>query len=305
MRSTLGAAALLLASAGASFAAQADCLPYDAGEDGSPVIHAMVEGQGPFAFVLDTASSGTTVDPETAERLALPRDAETETAQGMGGPMDVRLHRVSRLTAGPLTLTDFPAPAIPAPTLEGRDIVGLAGVDLFGQTLATWNAAPGCVTVGSTGRPPVGDGWRPVAVQWIRPWKILLPVRIGTVQGWGLLDTGAQHTVLNPVFADRLGLTPASGRLAEGGEITGIDGRPLPLSLAQVEAVAVGDWRWDRAALRIGDLPVFARLGEADTPLAVIGADWLKNQGFAIDYGAEAVWQRLPEAPVSVDNANR
>jgi len=304
MRSILGAAAILLLSAGSSRAAPPDCLAYEAGEDGSPVIQAMVQGQGPFAFVLDTASSGTTVDEATAERLALPRDAETETAQGLGGPMDVRLHRVARLTAGPLTLTDFPAPAIPAPALEGRDIVGLAGVDLFGQALATWNAAPGCVTVGASGARPGGDDWRPVAVQWIRPWKILLPIRIGAVEGWGLLDTGAQHTVLNPVFADRLGLTPASGRLGDGGAIIGIDGRPLALSLAQVEAVSIGQWRWDRAALRIGDLPVFARLGETDAPLAVIGADWLGGQGFAIDYGAEAVWQRRPGTTVSVDNAN-
>ena len=38
-------------------------------------------------------------------------------------------------------------------------------------------------------------------------------------------------------------------------------------------------------------LPVFDRLGQSDTPLAIIGIDWLGDRGFAIDYGAQKVWQ--------------
>ena len=268
------------------------CLLYEEGTGGSLVIQAMVEGQGPFAFVLDTASSGTTVDAVTAERLGLARDADTETAQGMGGAMDVKFHRVERLTAGPLTLADFVAPEIPPPDLDSHEIVGLAGVDLFGNALAVWNENPGCVTIGVSGARPGGDGWRSMDVHWIRPWKIMIPIRIGSVEGLGLLDTGAQHTVLNTAFAARLGLTEASGRLGAGGEITGIDGRPMPMSVAEVDDVTVGEWRWDRRTLNVGDLPVFSRLGEPDTPMAIIGADWLGEQTFAIDYGAQAVWQR-------------
>ena len=37
-----------------------------------------VNGQGPFALVLDTAASGTTLDAETIASLALLRDAASE-----------------------------------------------------------------------------------------------------------------------------------------------------------------------------------------------------------------------------------
>lgn len=275
------------------FAGQSDnCLPYKTTDGATPVIQAMVQAQGPFSFVLDTASSGTTLDEKTAARLRLSRDAATETAEGLGGPTDVRLYRVTTLTAGPLALTNFTAPGIPAPLLEGQEVVGLAGVDLFGGVLATWNARPGCVVIGDSGAPPEGEGWQSVAAHWIRPWKIMLPVRIGSVDGWGLLDTGAQYTVLNPAFADALGLTAASGRYVDGGAITGIDGQPLALSQTEVKDVVVGAWRWDRRLLRVGDLPVFARLGEPSAPLAVIGVDWLADRSFGIDYGRETVWQR-------------
>jgi predicted aspartyl protease len=268
------------------------CLAVDIGADGSPVVRAMVTGQGPFDFVLDTAASGTTLDETTATRLDLTRDTATETAEGLGGPTDVHLYRVPSLTAGPLSLANFTAPAITAPDLPGHAIVGLAGIDLFGEALAVWGERPGCVTIKATGARPGGDDWRPVEVNWIRPWKIMLPVRINGVDGWGLLDTGAQHTVLNPAFAARLGLS--GGQLSDGGEISGIDGRPMALSMATAEAVRVGEWAWTDRVLRIGDLPVFARLGEAEAPLAIIGIDWLGDRGFAIDYGAQRVWQRTP-----------
>lgn len=292
MRSvSLIAALSVILFASPVLAASDGCLAVMAGEGGSPVISATVAGRGPFDFVLDTAASGTTVNEATAARLDLTRDTTTETAEGLGGPMDVRLYRVPVLTAGPLSLTDFTAPAVPAPELNGHAIVGLAGIDLFGEAQAIWGDVSGCVTLRDSGA-AFSDDWRPVETRWIRPWKILLPIRIGGVDGWGLLDTGAQHTVLNAAFAARLGLS--GDRLSDGGEISGIDGRPLALSLATVEAVRVGAWTWEDRTLRVGDLPVFARLGEADAPLAIIGIDWLGDRGFAIDYGAERVWQRIP-----------
>lgn len=303
MRLVFGIVAALALTGAAH--AQDVCLTYETDDGGAPVIQTFVQGQGPFALVLDTAASGTTLDEATATRLGLIRDTATETAEGLTGPMDVHLFHVPTLTAGPLALRDFTAAAIPAPTLSNHTVVGLAGVDLFGQALTIWNATHGCVTIKPSGDRPGGDDWSTISVKWIRPWKIMLPIRIGTIDGWGLLDTGAQHTVLNPVFAQRLGLTPTSGRLTDGGEISGIDATPVSLAMTDVDDIRVGQWHWARRSLRIGDLPVFTRLGDTAQPLAVIGIDWLGDQTFAIDYGAETVWQRTPSNPVSVDKTNR
>jgi hypothetical protein len=270
----------------------AQCLAYQRGDGGSPVVEAFVEGHGPLSLVLDTAASGTTLDERTIQDLHLRRDVQTETAQGMGGPRDVRLFRVPALRSGPRVLRDFTVVEIPAPAFASHPVVGLAGVDLFGSTLAAWNGIDGCVTISAGGAAPTGRGWRRIDARWLKPWKIMLPIRIGGVRGWGLLDTGSQHTVVNPAFARRLGLTEASGRLGDGGALEGVDGRSLPLSRAEIGPVRVGLWRWKRRVLKVGDLPVFARLGDPAAPLAVIGSDWLAGRSFAIDYGAERVWQR-------------
>lgn len=272
--------------------AAADCLRIEPGDGGSPIIEARLNGQGPFALVLDTAASGSTVDPIQLERLAAPRDNATEEAQGMGGASEVHLYRLASLEAGPLILKDVTVPALPPPDFASHAVVGLAGVDLFGDRLAIWQES--CVAVAPSGGRPDGGGWERAPSRWLRPWKVMLPLTLDGVEGWALLDTGAQHTVLNPAFAARLGLT--RGRLRPGGEITGIDGRPLPLSEARVGSAQAGAWRWTQPALRVGDLPVFSRLGETDAALAILGMDWLAGRDFALDYGAQIVWQR-PAGP--------
>lgn len=264
------------------------CLPIEAGDQGTPIIRAKVTGQGPFAFILDTAASGSTIDPARAERLKLPRDAETEQAQGMGGGITVHFHRVRTMEAGPVLLRDVVVPSFPAPSFESHDVAGLAGVDLLAGRLTVWTPGSGCVRIAAGGTPLEGDVWTRVDAKWLRAWKIMLPVRIGSVWGWGLLDTGAQYTTLNPVFARQAGLDPS--QLRPGGSITGIDGRPMTLLQGEAADIAVGPWQWQHKGVRVGALPVFDRLGDAGDALAIVGMDWLATEGFAVDYSNQSVW---------------
>ena len=278
---------LSLATALMLAATDPSCLALERGDGASPVIQARVNGQGPFAFVLDTASSGTTLDAPRIALLLPPREPSPDQAQGMGGAVQVDLYRIAAFEAGPIQMRDFVSPEIEPPGFDSHDIAGLAGVDLFGEAMAVWRPAQACVSVRASGA--VEADWMPIETDWQRPWRILLPVRIGDTTGWGLLDTGAQHTTLNPAFAAALAIK--ADALPSGGQITGIDGEPLDLGQAQIEDVEIGRWRWPTTPVKVGALPVFDRLGSADTPLAIIGIDWLGDRGFAIDYGAQKVWQ--------------
>lgn len=268
------------------------CLPVEAGDEGTPIIHARINEGPSAAFILDTAASGTTIDPARAEMLALPRDTATEEAQGMGGAIAVSFHRIRSLKAGPVDLRDIRVPALPAPAFDSHDVAGLAGADLFAGRLAIWRPGDPCVDLLPGGTGLAVDTWQPVAAKWLQPWKIMLSVRIGGVSGWALIDTGAQYSTLNPAFADAVGL--AKDRLRSGGSITGIDGRELRLDEGDVRDVAIGPRQWAERRVRIGDLPVFGRLGAASDRLAILGMDWLASEGFAIDYDRQAVWLLRP-----------
>ena len=289
----LSACASLAAAPADPCAGTADpCVAIERGDGGTPVIQARVNGQGPFAFVLDTAASSTSLDEDALKRLGAPRDEATEKAQGMGGEFDVRLYRVASVEGGPLVVKDFIAPGVPPPDLDSHPVMGLGGIDLFGDRLTVWQPRKGRVLLAPGGSLPEGSGWTEVKVDWIRPWKVMLPVEIAGAKGWALLDTGAQYTTLNPAYAKAVGLTRESGRLRPGGDIAGLDGKPMALDLAETGPVAIGPWRWPSRTLRIGDLPVFQRLGDPAGPLMILGIDWLQETEFAVDYKSQRVWLR-------------
>jgi predicted aspartyl protease len=250
------------------------------------VIRALINGRGPFAFVLDTAASGSTIDPSRAHKLGLPRDSGTDKAVGLGGEVEVSFHRIASIRAGPITLKNASLPSVPAPKFESHDVAGLTDVDLLAGKLTLWSPDKGCVHIARSGSKLGPGDWRPV--KWIQAWKIMLPLRIGEVDGWALLDTGAQYTTINPAFAERLGLD--ANHLRSSGSIAGIDGRELNLFEAKVGPITIGPWRWDHRRLKIGALPVFDRLQPAGELLAILGMDWLASERFAVDYGRQSVW---------------
>ena len=286
-------ALLVPAPSAASGAAPADtenCIALARGDGESPVIMARVNDAGPFAFVLDTGSSGTTLDDRRIKQLALVPDGPSEEGQGMGGAIDVRLFRLRTFAAGPLALHDLVVPGIPAPSLASHDIAGLAGVDIFGAHLATWRWDRACVFLTASGSQPVGQGWRPVRSRWLKPWKILLPVRIGKASGWGLLDTGAQKSILSPGFARAAGL---GGSIAGADTITGVEGRETRFIVHDLRNATFGAWQYRNVKIGVAALPLFDRLGGMDEPLAVIGMDWIADRPFGIDYGSQSVWQKV------------
>ncbi len=263
------------------------CIVVEAAEGGSPIIAARVNGRGPFGFVLDTGSSSTTLDELRTKQLGLVPNPAPEQGQGMGGAVDVRVFRLHSVATGSLVVRDLDVPGVAAPQIEGRDIAGLGGVDLFGSRLAVWRLERGCVQVRPSGARPGGRGWRRIESRWLKPWKILVPVRIGRAAGWGLLDTGSQRTILSPAFARLAGLRDGGG----GGTVTGVDGRETALSAFVLPEATIGRWRFVHPTANVANLPVFGRLGGANEALAIVGMDWIGTRPFAIDYGRRQVWQ--------------
>ena len=272
--------------------AQERCLPIEAGDGGRPVVRAKVKGEGPFALVLSTAASGTTLDVQTVSRLGLVRASPTEEGRGTDAAFTAQRFRAPSIEAGALSVSDMIVREASAPAFESHDVVGMAGVDLLTDRLAVWRPGTGCVGLAPSGGRPQGEGWVSIAVDWTQPWRIRVPVRIGAVEGVALLDTGAQRTVLNASFAAALGLMDAPDPLRSGGETAGPDGRATPLLQAEVAGAVIGPWTWETAAVDIVGVP----MGDPGRPLMKLGMDWLTDRSFAIDYGAKKVWLR--ETPV-------
>jgi predicted aspartyl protease len=247
-----------------------------------------INGAGPFAFVLDTGAGGTSFTPSVAASLNLPVDGAAEQAGGLGGSIDIHLHRVDAIEVGPFSMRDVTLAALPGPTFESHPVIGLAGIDLFKDQVIWWDLGAMRAHAAHTGQ-MVQDRscWQQIEANWMRPWRVLLPVSVNGVEGMAMLDTGAQQTIINASFAEALAL---GARMEPDGEITGVDGNPVPLMRGQIDNAQIGPWRWDNRELHVAELALFGRMGAPSEHFMLLGMDWLDGRRFAIDYGTEEVW---------------
>src|SRR3984957_10417296 len=97
---------------------------------GRIVVPVMINGQGPFRFIVDTGASHSVVSPALAAKLGLtPTPAAAILVNGMTGTAQVPGVTIAKLQAGDLAIEDTNFPVVWAPLMAGADgILGAAGL---------------------------------------------------------------------------------------------------------------------------------------------------------------------------------
>src|SRR5438105_4823099 len=120
-------------------ARQPDCLTGDATVFASPtrkdrvgriLAPVLINGRGPFRFIVDTGASHSTVSPALVSLLGLDATEQSPIlVNGITGTALVPSVRIDRLEAGALTFEATRFPVIWAPLMAGADgILGVAGL---------------------------------------------------------------------------------------------------------------------------------------------------------------------------------
>lgn len=91
-----------------------------------------------------------------------------------------------------------------------------------------------------------------------------------------LVDTGANLTVLSPMFAQRLGIAVAPS--ARQKKIRAVGGALLAISLVRVARLAVGD-----AVVENMDVGVYDAFPQSRTIDGILGADFLQGFNITLD----------------------
>jgi predicted aspartyl protease len=110
--------------------------PLDLG-DGQPVVQVMVNGKGPYRFVIDTGAQGAgRISAELADTLGLEPVGEVRAAAPGGTTEARKIYRAGKLTVGRITFTD--ADLVTMPVLPRRmNWDGVLGIDLFHRLTLT------------------------------------------------------------------------------------------------------------------------------------------------------------------------
>jgi predicted aspartyl protease len=265
-------------------------VPYELRDDGRIIVETRVNGQGPYAFALDTGASISVVLEHLQHELALePVPGKLVRIHGAVASGSFALMSIDRVEVG---RTVWPTPRIalmPGETAAGHRIDGILGVDFLRRYGVGFSTRDRVVRL----YPPdlVGQrayrGW--VAVP-LNPEFIgtsgnaiyYLDITIGDQRIPAMFDLGAGVNMINWPAARSLGvvaLDPRDESLLSGAiESVSVVGR------TEIDEVRTGRVRWQDEEFSIVELEVFDMLSRADTPCAILGAGLFTQRDFIIDF---------------------
>lgn len=276
--------------------------------------HAFVRVTGPGGnegwFVLDTGAAETVVSKsflaDTArieaaaavEYSAAGRRLLDYAPPGATGPvLGVLGHaRLSELRAGGLVFEDVVAAVLPRfPDFFGRPVEGIIGLDLLRRAASVTLEYPegstgrGTLRLGPAGPLREADATARFALVSGHP---VFPARIGDVEVFMILDTGAPGAVLDSAAAVAAGLASQ-----DGSPLVGLGGQGIRGATATIGALTVGGRTVSRLPCRVGALDAFRTLREGQH-LGLFGnALVARFERLELDFGSSTVRFSRPREP--------
>jgi predicted aspartyl protease len=248
---------------------------------GRVVAAVMVDGRGPFRFIVDTGANESTISPKLAAALGLaPSSSRPLRIAGVTGTEIVPSVPVESLRAGALVIAHSQLPVIWSPIMTGADgILGAAGlaqdsllVDFLHNTVVIHTAAD----VG------IPSGYARVQATRLRGGLLSVPGEVGNVPVDAIIDTGSPQTLGNMALYRALYSKPGAGGKAN---VYGVTRQVRPGNVQVAPTVDLGAIRIGNAVLVFGDFPIFKVWGLTEHPAIILGMDVLGTvDAFAIDF---------------------
>jgi predicted aspartyl protease len=258
----------------------------------------MVNGQGPFQFVIDTGADRTVISTELAERLGL-KDAGKARLHAMGGERDVRIVAIDSVQVSTNTVRDVRAAALPARNL-GAD--GLLGIDsLKGQRIIMdFKAQTMTVVPSSKNDPtPVEDQGMIVVTAKTRLGQLVMVDADANGQKvWVVVDTGAQNSVGNSKLR-RLMIKRNSKLPIKPVEMSDVLGKRTLADYIVVDRMRVGDIAMKNSPIAFADVHPFKLFDLTTKPAMLLGMEGLRSfERVSVDFTSRKIKFLLPQAEV-------
>jgi predicted aspartyl protease len=272
-------------------------------------IPVLLDGAGPFEFVVDTGANVSVVSAELAEQLQLPR-AGTAMVHGIAGAQETDLAIVRKLSAGAVSTTVPRMPILPRARL-GAD--GLLGMDLLrGRRLIMDHRRRRLEIARSL--PATAAPVRSVGVRRGRDPEFVVPARlrfgqliivdaeVADVRVAAFLDSGSQNTIGNDALKAAVQRRNAgfSQQLIRA-PLLSATGQTVMAEIASLPPLRLGGLLVGNLTIAFAPLHIFEIWDLADRPALLVGADLLRRfNSVEIDYGRRLVTFRPPRGGMTL-----
>ncbi len=231
----------------------------------------MVNGQGPFAFLVDTGSDRTVISRELAAKLALPPGPRVVIHESAGAD-NVRTVLIDHLTVGSRTLDHIEAPSLGEGDLGAA---GMLGVDALRDLHVVMDFKAMKLSSSPSRAEPLDDHTFVVRGRSRFGQLILTNSRIRGVPVLVVLDSGSQLSVGNPALLKLLTGRETSATGRQTTTIVTVTGRRLTVELDDIAEAQVGGITIRNMPLAFSQLHIFDRFGLSRQPALLLGMDVL------------------------------
>ncbi len=253
---------------------------------GRPTAKVMLNGAGPFEFLVDTGANTTVITMRRALQIGAAMGG-VATVNGTTGTAQMPIATIKHLETGAVDASDLRVAVIEDKALPRQD--GILGADVFAGKRLAFDIQHRRVSVETSRRSHIFGAIHGMSSNMhVRNGRLAeIDGFIGRVRVRMMLDTGADNCIINPALD--VALTKAFPRLkrVERATVVGVTGQVLIGQYISLPDIRFGNVTLRDAGGVVSDAPIFDLWDLKETPAMIVGVNVLSRlAGFSIDYGA-------------------
>jgi predicted aspartyl protease len=251
----------------------------------------MINGQGPFQFMIDTGAEASVLSNALADRLQL-NDRATATLVGMASERQVQTAMIDEISFGRGTHRDATAALVEGDNIGGAD--GILGLDTLQDRRILIDFENRLMEVAHPDERSSNRGYDIVVrARRVAGQLIIARADIDGVRTAVIVDTGAQGSIGNPALQRRL----RSNRSMAETEMTDINGVQATGTVRVARSLQMDQASINNFLVTFNDSPTFAAMGLDDEPAMILGMSELRLfRRVAIDFASRRVLFDLPDS---------
>lgn len=248
----------------------------------------MINGQGPFRFILDTGANQSVLTRRVAEAVGIVLNPESRLMlHGVTGSLAVQAVELDSLQAGDLVQRNLKVAVLDS-VMGGAD--GILGTQGFDDLRVTVEFRRDRITIErSRGqRARQNEGKIPATLRFGT--LLVVDGHVGTIRVKAVIDTGAEMTLGNSALRDALLRRRKHVGGPDDARVVGLDETSQTGRYLRTPMIRLGEAEIEGLPIIYGDIHVFKLWDLKDEPALLVGMDILGSlEKLVIDYRREEI----------------